>query len=452
MWPLKTILYFNLFWFGCFMALVNPIWGVVNYMMAYQTNPTDTWWGAPLTELGMRFSLLAALTTFLGFLLAKKHVPAIIPVLSWWEVGLLSLFAVGVLNLVIGHGPNPSAQHAFEKFWKMLLFVFVFGRLVTTRRNVRMVLWTFVVGSLYVGYDAYTAPPSAFWLGRLERIGGPDFSTTSGTAAHLGAMLPLIGVAFLIARHWSGRLLALTTAAFTVNAIVLCRTRSAFVGLACGAVAALLTTPRAKRFRIHFLLLVGAFMAFALTDAHFWTRMNTLTSRSALAADAATVSRTDIWVTSLRVLSDNPWGVGVGNFPAVIGAYDARYYKRSSHNTLVACFTELGFFGGTIFALMIVGALRLLQMSAKRAKETQDPVETKMLVYGSLVSFITYFITGLGTERFYCESFWWILILPLCLHRMVLREAREHAHAVQLRSSPCVDETHGFTGQLQPSS
>ena len=52
MWPLKTILYFVLFWLGCFVALVNPIWGVVNYMIAYQTNPTNTWWGKPLMAQG----------------------------------------------------------------------------------------------------------------------------------------------------------------------------------------------------------------------------------------------------------------------------------------------------------------------------------------------------------------------------------------------------------------
>jgi hypothetical protein len=36
---------------------------------------------------------------------------------------------------------------------------------------------------------------------------------------------------------------------------------------------------------------------------------------------------------------------------------------------------------------------------------------------------VTYFVTALGTQRFYCESFWWVLAFPLCLHRLVEREA-----------------------------
>lgn len=425
MWPIRTISYFVFFWVACLMSLVNPIWGVVNYLMVYQSNPTNTWWGLPLADLGMRFSLLAAIFIFLGLLTARKQVPVIRPAFSFWEFGVLCLLGISAIHLLLNTQPSPQALAAFEKFWKMLLFVLVFGRLVSTRRNIRIVLWTFVLGSLYVGWDAYTAPPSAFWLGRLERIGGPDFSTTSGTAAHLSAMLPLIGVAFLISRNWYWRIFALGTAAFTVNAIVLCRTRSAFVGLACGAAVALLATPRVKRYRIHFLLGIGVVIAFSFTDIHFWNRMSTLTDRHALSTDAATVSRTDIWKSAVRILQDQPLGVGTGNFPAVIGDYDSRYYKRSTHNTLVVCFTELGYAGGIILLLLAMGALRLLRLSARHAKETDDPEETTMMIYGFLISFVTYFVTGLGTERFYCESFWWVMILPLCVNRMVMREATQ---------------------------
>jgi len=84
----------------------------------------------------------------------------------------------------------------------VLLFTLVLGRLAASRKNFHIVLWTLVAGSLYIGYDAYTAPARSFVLGRLERIGGPDFSTTSGAAAHLAAMLPLIGAAFLTSKSF----------------------------------------------------------------------------------------------------------------------------------------------------------------------------------------------------------------------------------------------------------
>jgi len=111
------------------------------------------------------------------------------------------------------------------------------------------------------------------------------------------------------------------------------------------------------------------------------------------------------------------------NFTQIIGDYDPRHYRRATHNSLVVCFTELGIVGGIVFLGMICGAVYLLHRCSRLARLTKDPIETKIYAYGFFVSFVTYFVTALGTQRFYCESFWWVLSLPLCLHRVVQREA-----------------------------
>lgn len=437
MWPLKTILYFALFWIACLMALVNPIWGVMNYMMAYQTNPSDTWWGAPLVALGMRFSMLAAVFTILGMFLGRKYVPHVRPGFCLWELGLLLMVGSGAISLFIGYGIHTWSLFAFEKLWKMLLFVFILCRLATTRQNLRLVIWCFVAGSLYIGWDAFTAPASAFWLGRLELIGGPDFSSTSGTAAHLAAMLPIIGVAFLITGNWTWRVFAAVSGALSFNAIILCRTRSAFVGLLCGALAAGIMVPRARRYRIYVLMAAGGLAAFSLTDNHFWARMSTLADREALAKDSATISRMEIWGYSAKLIVEHPGGVGPGNFRRVVGKYNPAYYNRSAHNTVIICFTELGVHGGIVFLLLVCGSLRYLYLSARLADLTDNPLETKLIAYGFLISFTTYFVTGLGTERLYCESFWWILALPLCLYRVVMHEVTAEEVVPELaRSEP----------------
>lgn len=429
MWPLKTILYFGFFWITCAMALINPIWGLVNYMIVYQTDPTVTWWGAPISDLGIRYSFTAAACTFAGLALARKRVPVVRPGFGWWECGVVLIFALACLSVVIGYGYSTGAQRDFSKLWKVLLFTLVLGRLAASRKNFHIVLWTLVAGSFYIGYDAYTAPARSFVLGRLERIGGPDFSTTSGAAAHLSAMLPLIGAAFLTSRNTYFKVFAAISGAFTVNAIVLCRTRSAFIGLTIGALVAIFAAPRAKRYRIHMLLVFGAVMAFSLTDANFWKRMGTLTSAEALESDLAATSRREIWKTSVRIFADHPTGIGVGNFQHVIGQYDYKHHKRATHNSLIVCFVELGLQGGLVFLGLLVGSVVLIYRSAKTAEDSEDPLGTKMLAYGLLVSLVTYSVTALGTQRFYCESFWWVMVLPLALYRVVRVEAQDRALA-----------------------
>ncbi|HNQ23996.1 MAG TPA: O-antigen ligase family protein [Phycisphaerae bacterium] len=439
MWPLKTILCFVLLWWGWLGALVNPIWGVVTYLFVYQVNPTSRWWGEPIATLGIRISLFAALFTLIGMVVARKQVPRHRPTWCAWEWGVLLLLGLGTANILLGVKYDAWSALVFDKFWKTMAFVLVLGRLATTRRNLRLVLWSLVIGSLYLGHDAYNAPRWDFVEGRLNAGGGPDFRSASGLAAYMSAMLPLIGAMYLSATQWKWRVLALLAGAFSVNTIVLCRTRAAFVGLLLGSLVAVVCAPRVGRFRIYFVTALAALCAYGLTDNLFWARMSTLRDRQTLTeSDHATRTRVDIWKLSTRILADHPLGIGVGNFPHVVGRYDPRYHLRASHNTVVLCFVEMGVQGGTLMFLLIGGALVYLRKCQRLAPLTDQPLETAFLTYGLLVSLTTYFVTGLGTERLYCESYWWVMALPLCLYRVVSREVQERSANAAI---PPQDET-----------
>lgn len=442
MWPLKTLAFFVFFWAGCCASLFNPIWGLLTYIFVYQTDPTDTWWGLPLVDVGMRFSFIAALSTMLGLVLGQKYLPRGKPTISTWEWGVVLLFVFGALNTVLGIGFSAVARTEFEKFWKVLLFTLILCRLASERRNFTMILWALVVGSLYLGYDAHYAPSWAFVLGRLESVGGPDFSTTSGAAAHMSAMLPLIGAMFLVAKRWPLKLLAVASGVLTVNTIIMCRTRSAFIGIMFGMATAFLVAPRIRRYRIHALLLIGCVGAFTLADDGFWDRMETLTDQQAMDTDLATVSRKEIWVASRDIISDYPLGVGVGNFTRIIGDYDPRHYKRSSHNSLIVSFTELGIQGGVLFLTLAAMSLWYLKRAARLAPLSDNPHDTQMFAYGLLISMVTYFITALGTQRFYCESFWWVFALPISLYRAVRAE-------IEVSASMDVDVIQSEEGESQ---
>lgn len=436
MWPLRSIAFFIGFWGACTASIANPIWGVINYMMIYQVDPRMTWWGEPVTRLGIRFSLLAVLFTLIGSVVGRKVRSSFQMGISPWEMGVLAIVFFAGVNMWVGIGRTFPPNYMFEKLWKSLLFVVILGRLATTRENLRLVIWCLVFGTLYIGYDAYTAPYSAFVSGRLDRIGGPDFATTSAASAHLSAMLPIVGIAFMCAKKWRWRAVAAVSGALAFNTIIMCRTRAAFIGLAFGSIVALLMTPKVRRTRIRMLLLLGGLAAFTLTDGPFWTRMATLTNRETLAADPAAVSRINIWMISLDILRDHPFGIGPGNFTKIIGDYDFDYYKRSTHNSIVTCFVELGYQGGIIFLFIVGLSVWMLWRSSHLAHLTRNPIETKIMAYGLVISLTTYFVTAQGTRRFYAESFWWVLVLPLCLYRMVQGEVTESACALEPVDEP----------------
>ncbi len=447
MWSFRAVLALLAFSGGCIFALANPIVGAITYMLVYQVNPNSRWWGAPLANLGFRFSMLAALFTILGAMAAPRLLPRLKPTFTLWELGFVMLLAIGLMNTyALGIGPGPISYMLLDKFWKLGLFLLVINRLASTRRNFRMVLWTLVIGSLYLGYDAYTAPVSAFHHGRLEGVGGPDFNTTSGLAGHMSAMLPLIGLAFMTAKSWKWRALAAVAGAFAVNAIILCRTRSAFVGLAVGALTAMLLAPSRRRLRIFALLFVGGVAALNLTDAHFWERMATMTTRESLESDAAAMTRLDLFRAATAIVADHPNGIGMGNFPRIVGSYDERHRNRACHNTLLLCFVELGVQGVVIFLGMMVLTAYSLWRAFRLARHSADPIESQLSVYCATVAVVTYFVTGFGTERLYCESYWWVMAIPMWIEQMVRREAAERVPELALRERPMLDEPDSLIG------
>lgn len=417
MWPIKTILFTLLFSTLCAASLFNPAFGVMNYVLIYQVDPQSAWWGVPLRDLGLRFSLYAAIFTLAGYLLSQRPRQAGPARGQYWELGLLALVVIAYTSILTGVGYNAEMAARLDKFWKMMLFVFVMGRLISTRRELTLLLWTFVIGTLYLGREAFIAPPSRFHLGRLNDIGGPDFQFSSGFAVHLAAVLPLVGAAFLVSKRWYLKLTAMVTGAFGFNAMVLCRTRSAFVGLAAGAAVAALMAPKPRRFQILLTLGVCAAGAFTLTDPGFWDRMLTITDPQTRETDTAIVTRLDVWQVGLRMVADHPLGVGAGNFERMTRAY--YHERRAAHNTFLNCVAELGIPAGVIFLAMLASSFERLRRTMKRARAAPHAPELLYIGYGLFVSLVTYVVAGFFTERFYTESFWWVLTLPLCLQKAV---------------------------------
>jgi len=243
-------------------------------------------------------------------------------------------------------------------------------------------------------------------------------------AAHMAAMLPLVAVTFMATRSWWLRAIALLSGAFTVNTVILCRTRSAFVGLACGAVAAICLAPRRKRVKVYAAMAMAGACSFLLTDAPFWERMGTLQNKETIQQDESAMGRIDIWKTAAEIIAENPWGIGIGNFQYVLGKANPQLGRRAAHNTYILCWAELGTQGFVLLLILILIPLIQARQCYRNADVADDPVWVRYMSYGIITSTVISLGTQMFTERLYTESFWWILALPGCLKRVVIHEGR----------------------------
>lgn len=437
---LTATLFLILYLAGICAAIFNPVAGVALYIFVYHLNPETQWWGAAVQGLGTRMSFTIALATAVGMLVRQprlQHGARQFP-LPYCLALLLGLIALG--SLTWGVDLTERGQYQAEKFVKILIFLFILIRCVRTPAHYHAAVYSWLVGVLYLGYEAHGGV-GVFEQGRLSAgLGGPDFAESSDMAVHLVATLPLIGAVFFMARSWLGRIFALLTGALAVNMLIMTRTRNALVGLALVAYSCVLTLPRGYRLKGLAAVVAGTLLACHLADPGWWNRMATIAD---FQQDNAAVGRLTYWNAAIQMASDHPFGIGLGNFHHVVMDYvPGLTILRGAHSTVMACLAELGWPGLLVFLAAIAAVLYQLGRVRRTARDL--PAHAELHYYRWQTRFhlgwhatalraalFGYLGCALFTTRLFSEDFWLLMGFGMCLHNvskyMAAEQQRETA-------------------------
>lgn len=435
-----TALVFAIIYLGGICAAVfNPVMGVALYVLVYHLNPETQWWAPSVQALCTRMSFTVALATFVGMLVRQprlEHGARQFPT----PYTLAILFCVIALgSLAWGLDTTPRSYYLAEKLVKLLVFLFILIRCIRTPQHYQLVFYTWLVGILYVGYEAQGGV-GYIRFGRLTGgLGGPDFAESSGLAVHLIATLPLIGAAFFMARTWFGRTFALLTGALAVNTLIATRTRNALVGLLVLALAGAFSLPRKYRVRGVVAIVIGALLAMQLADPGWWHRMDTITHYR---DDQSAASRLTYWRAAWAMAADYPFGIGLGNFHHVVMDYvPGLEIVRSAHNSVMECLAELGWPGLILYVAVILTTLRILGQTARTARTLPDWSEVVCFrrhtrfhlgwhAMALRTGLLGYLACGMFVTRVFTEDFWLLVGFCLCLHNVSKTMIAEQAPAV----------------------
>lgn len=430
--PLKGILFIGLFLLCVVGALVMPYLGVYGYIIEYCIGTSRQWWAAPFVKMGIRLSYTIALATILGTFFNWRRLQYG-RLLVGQEVLMLLFFGIVCLSVLTGEptiGLYTKIDHPSLKFAKVVLFIFVMTHVITDVRKLDGLLWVFVVVSLVLGLKAWGTPRSAFMGGRLETVGGADFVESNFLAAFMACMLPLIGIQFLRSK-WLGRAICAISGAFTANALILCRSRGAVVGIAAGVLTTCLFAPKKHRKKIAVGLLLGIMGGIYVSDSQFLTRIATIT-RSAEELDESAGSRLRVWQAGAEMISNHPLGIGIGNWYQAIGHYLPEDEGLDSHNTYIKCTAELGVQGILVYILFVFTAFLQLRRVRKFAASLPTPVgdDLVQMSFGLTVLLSIILTCGLTITMIYTEIIWILLMLPVCLRRALDNAMSDHELAL----------------------
>jgi O-antigen ligase len=418
--PLRGIA-FAVIYFACFIGAFFAPWiGVIGYIATYCIGPENEWWAIAFRHAGIRFSLLLAAATAVGFIFGLKKFKR--EALVWdpqeiWFWIFIAIMWLSHFMAPLAASKYTSIDQPAVKMLKIGFFLFMYTRLMSDEKRLNSLLWTFAVSSLVLGIQAWETPWAAFRNGRLEHMGGADFAESNFFGAFMAAMLPIIGVQ-IIKSKWRGKVLCVLAAAFTCNAVILCRSRGAFLGIAAGVLAAAAYTPKRYRLRIFLLLLIGLLGGIRLMDKAFIER--TLTIARPLEGeqmDSSAASRPRLWKAGLQIMLNYPFGVGPGRWFNVIGDYIPEYKGKDAHSTFARAMGELGLPGVLAFLAVIYIGFKNLGNTRKITFQlpSKDAENFECIVFGTRISLIVILVSGLFITMTYTEALWLLLFLPACI-------------------------------------
>lgn len=276
-------------------------------------------------------------------------------------VGLLSLYMLFSLMWV----PNRFEGIQFIiRFLAAVISIFTLASLIKKERLIDIltesVFYSSVVFCVVLAYERY-------WLG--IPYGNTNFSPI-GFVNYLGQVLniwiPILVLSIYIKRKSIAHLvLGLASLMLLMNLLVESNTRGTILGLLSAEILVLLLVLiKTKKFAFKYLSISFVFVL-AVGTFSYWKNSGTgKLEEQVQSIQNMDTGRDNIFLNTLDMVKDNPFGVGVNNFEFVHQKYakagtseSSPYVSRyqvllSPYNIILKFYSELGLVGGSLFALL----------------------------------------------------------------------------------------------------
>ncbi len=410
------------------LAFVHPFYGLFAYFLDYYNHPPLRWWGKDLPDL--RWSLIISAVTLAAYLVTQNRLPKMRikyhPQTKWLILFVLTSFMVTESPLAVWKAKSWDSFVDLSKF--AVLYFLIIG-IVRTKDHFRYLMLFQVLGIFHWGWLAYIDPKRK--AGRLYGIGGADSIRDNGTAAHILAILPLIGSIFLTGTRRE-KFLCILAAPFIVNTLILANSRGAMIGLGLVGLVSLVLTKGVLRRKTALVLVLAAGLFYSLADQQFIDRQKTVQDYE---TDAAATERIESWKAALRLIQEHPFGTGGGGYsalspvyiPEIVEAHEGQL--RNVHNTFLLVASEWGILGFLFFMGFMVSTLRELHYIRKHAPPTPDGNSIRLHSLALTLGLAGVLTAGFFTNRLYAEVIYWLPAFTAALRNLQAEAIEEGQEA-----------------------
>ena len=148
--------------------------------------------------------------------------------------------------------------------------------------------------------------------------------------------------------------------------------------------------------------------------------------------------RFSIWLQTLPLALQRPWGWGAGAFNTVDGKFGGGRYK-AAHNMYLQALIELGIVGLILFLAALFSSIRNLQSEAFAfpLPVDRDELERRAFARAMLAGFLGICVSGFFLAELYSQAIWTLVILSCLVGRSSrvtrdeARPSKRHRHSLQ---------------------
>lgn len=327
----------------------------------------------------------------------------------------------------------------FDLF-KLYIIMFVVFRIVDTKEKLQMALLVYVIGSAYIGWEAFNVGRNS--AGRVEGIGTVDAPDANGTAAAIVPAIPLLlYFAWRLELKW--KIAIALFGAFIANGLVLINSRGAFLGAVVGGGFFMMHMMFSKyklpkqRLMVTAILVLSLVAVIKVTDASFWERMGTIQTTSSAESDESGGRRINFWIATFDLLDDHPFGVGIYGYQTLSPIYltDESYFTekdgvklRAVHSLWFQGLSEIGWHGLFFFIMLLFSIWRRLRKT-KQILIKNNQVQDYYLVVAIQAGLMGFLTTGTFIDAFRAEILYWFMIFCVCASTIFSQQVLEKTEA-----------------------
>ncbi len=429
---IRALIWLTGFFGGALLAVsIHPIYGLAIYFLDYYSHPPLRWWGKGVPDL--RWSLLAAAVLFLAYNVRRSAIlydlrVTTFPQTKWFLAFLGYAWLITLSPLAVWKAQSYQMAIILTKYYVLYCLII---KTASDPKHFRLLLAFQLFGLMEWGWGAFENPKRE--AGRLVGIGGADTLNDNFTAAHLLALLPLLGVGLLVGKRWE-KITCVLMAPFLMNLFILCNSRGAFLAALGMSGLALWITRGALRWKIVGAMALAGLLFLRLVDPVFFERQGTTTSYE---DDGSAMERVVSWDGALYLLQDHPFGAGGAAFkklsptyiPEVVRNHDGDL--RSVHNTVFQLTSDWGIPGFILYVGFIGSLYRELAYIRRRAPDTPGGQRLALECLAITLGMTGTLIAGLFSDRLYGEVIYWLAAftaLARHVYQVELKVAEETAN------------------------